>query len=162
MVTKLDPIVNKIGKFILAIIPAIGCVMLVVSLTHVFCRYVLGSSLTWSEEFLKITLVWFCMLSATVISQSREHIGIVIFKEMMPKKIQKMCEYFSQFLMLAASILVCIVGIVLLIKTAGQTTPALRWPIGIGYSAVPISFGLMAFYEVRNLWADIKSKKAEA
>ena len=31
-----------------------------------------------------------------------------------------------------------------------------------GYSAVPISFGLMAFYEVRNLWADIKSKKAEA
>ena len=71
MLAALDKLIKAVYKVVLAAIIAIGLVMLVVAWAHVFCRYVLNDSLTWSEELLKILLVWFCLLSTTMLTCSR-------------------------------------------------------------------------------------------
>jgi len=60
--------------------------MLIVAWVHVIRRDVFNNSLTWSEEFLRFSLVWFALLSASIIHKKRGHLGIVTFREMMPKK----------------------------------------------------------------------------
>jgi len=157
METKLDGVIKSISKAVLAALIAIGGVMLVVTWIHVFCRYFLGSALTWSEEFLKISLVWFGLLSVSMIAQERAHISVVIFKDHMPKKLAQACGIVSEILLLIASAAVFAIGVWLVYKTRSQLTPALRWPIGIGYSAIPFSFLLMTFYEMRNLVVDFKA-----
>ena len=59
MLSILDRMIGKLTKIVLMTLIALGIVMLVVAWAHVFYRYVLNSSLTWSEELLKILLVWF-------------------------------------------------------------------------------------------------------
>lgn len=154
MLTALDKLIKVTYKIVLASVIAIGLVMLVVAWAHVFCRYVLNDSLTWSEELLKILLVWFCLLSTTIIAVQREHVSIVVFKEMMPKKVNLSLTFISQVLMLAASIIVLIIGIDFVLVAGSRMTPALRIPYRYTYSAIPVAFAILTLYELRNTIAD--------
>jgi TRAP-type C4-dicarboxylate transport system permease small subunit len=58
--------------------------MLCVAWAHVFCRYVLGSALFWSEEMLRFSLVWFALLSASLIFRQKRHLGIILLVEKFP------------------------------------------------------------------------------
>lgn len=150
MFNVIDKIINRISKVSLAIVVGLGLTMLFIMLIAVFSRYVLQSSLLWGEEILKMMLIWFGLLSVGIIAHQREHIGVVIFKEHMPYKVQIICGMVSQILMLIASIVLVFIGIWLVQKSGNQLTPALRIPYGIGYLGIPVSFALMTIYELRN------------
>lgn len=154
MLAALDKLIKAVYKVVLAAIIAIGLVMLVVAWAHVFCRYVLNDSLTWSEELLKILLVWFCLLSTTIIAVQREHVSIVVFKEMMPKNVNHTLTMVSQVLMLVASVIVLIIGIDFVLVAGSRMTPALRIPYRYTYSAIPVAFAILTLYELRNTIAD--------
>ena len=154
MLAALDKLIKAVYKVVLAAIIAIGLVMLVVAWAHVFCRYVLNDSLTWSEELLKILLVWFCLLSTTIIAVQREHVSIVVFKEMMPKNVNHTLTMVSQVLMLAASVIVLLIGIDFVLVAGSRMTPALRIPYRYTYSAIPVAFAVLTLYELRNTIAD--------
>ena len=154
MLAALDKLIKAVYKVVLAAIIAIGLVMLVVAWAHVFCRYVLNDSLTWSEELLKILLVWFCLLSTTIIAVQREHVSIVVFKEMMPKKVNHSLGFVTQVLMLIASIIVMIIGIDFVMIAGSRMTPALRIPYRYKFSAIPVAFAILSLYEFRNTVAD--------
>lgn len=154
MLAALDKLIKAVYKIVLAAIMAIGLVMLVVAWAHVFCRYVLNDSLTWSEELLKILLVWFCLLSTTIIAVQREHVSIVVFKEMMPKKVNHTLTFVSQVLMLVASVVVLVIGIDFVLVAGSRMTPALRLPYRYTFSAIPVSFAILTLYELRNTIAD--------
>ncbi len=154
MLAALDKLIKAVYKVVLAAIIVIGLVMLVVAWAHVFCRYVLNDSLTWSEELLKILLVWFCLLSTTVISVQREHVSIVVFKQMMPLKVNHTLTFIAQVLMLVASVIVLFIGIDFVIVAGSRMTPALRIPYRYTYSAIPVAFAILSLYEFRNTVAD--------
>lgn len=150
-----DKIIRGICNVVLAVVMVIGFTMLGVSWAHVFFRYVMNDSLTWSEELLKILIVWFCLLSATFISVRREHIGIVIFKQLFPKKLEKFCDLFVSFMMFAATVFMCYYGWTLCQQLQGRRFPALKILRAWGYSALWVSFGIMAIYELRNFLVDV-------
>lgn len=162
MLAVMDRIVAKLSKAALGAIIVLGMVMLFITLLSVFCRYVLSQSLTWGEESLKMLLGWFGLLSVSVISQRREHIGIIIVKERLPKKMQKGCELFTQILLVVAVAVMLIVGVILVYNTRGQQTPALRAPIALNYGAIPVAFAFMTFYEIRNLVYEIMRLRGKA
>lgn len=154
MLSILDRMIGKLTKIVLMTLIALGIVMLVVAWAHVFYRYVLNSSLTWSEELLKILLVWFCLLSTTIIAVHREHVSIVIFKEMMPKKINHALTLLAQIFMFLASGLVFAIGINFVIEAGSRSTPALGCPYAVAYAAIPVAFAILTLYEFRNTAAD--------
>lgn len=154
MLAALDKLIKAVYKVVLAAIIAIGIVMLVIAWAHVFYRYVLNDSLTWSEELLKILLVWFCLLSTTVIAVQREHVSIVVFKQMMPLKVNHALTFIAQVLMLIASIIVLFIGIDFVMVAGSRMTPALRIPYRYTFSAIPVAFAILTLYEFRNTVAD--------
>lgn len=154
MLAALDKLIKAVYKVVLDAIIAIGLVMLVVAWAHVFYRYVLNDSLTWSEELLKILLVWFCLLSTTVIAVQREHVSIVVFKQMMPLKVNHALTFIAQVLMLIASIIVLFIGIDFVMVAGSRMTPALRIPYRYTFSAIPVAFAILTLYEFRNTVAD--------
>lgn len=88
MVEKIDKALEVVFKIMKVLLILVLVSMIVILMAHIIFRYVLNNSLTWSEELLKIMLVWFGMMSVAVLAARREHVAIVVFKEHMPKKVQ--------------------------------------------------------------------------
>lgn len=154
MLDKLDKGIRIFYRLLLYFLVALILTMLVVCWAHVFFRYVLNDSLTWSEEFMRILLVWFCMLSASVLAIRREHVSIVVFKDMMPKRVSAGLTRFTQILTFAASVLVFVLGIKMVISAGARTTPAMHMPYSWAYAAIPVAFAVISIYELRNVIAD--------
>ena len=158
MVEKIDKILGWVFNLLKTLLIVLLVGMVGILIAHIWRRYVVNNSLTWSEELLKILLVWFGMLSVAVLAARREHVAIVIFKSKMPKAVANACTIITQVLTFA----ICVIGIVLGIKyckTAGyRLTPALRIPYGWAYSSIPVSFFFVALFELRNLIVDITGK----
>ena len=112
--------------------------MVVILMAHIVFRYVLNNSLTWSEELLKIMLVWFGMMSVAVLAARREHVAIVVFKEHMPKKVQNFLTKLTQFIIVCICILMVVIGIQYCMKAGFRLTPALRIPYAWAYAAIPL------------------------
>lgn len=152
---------NILEKVTLYAAMTICSAMLIIAWVHVIRRYVFNNSLTWSEEFLRFSLVWFALLSASIIHKKRGHLGIVTFREMMPKKIQKFFERSIPYLALVATLLTAIYGVDLMIRVQGQFSPALRIPVALPYAAIPVSFFLMSIYGVAHIIEDFKAASKE-
>lgn len=143
---NLKKISDRIEKVTLSVCMIICIAMVVVAFAHVIWRYVFNSALTWSEEFLRFTLVWFALLSASIIQKRRGHIGIVIFRDRMPKNVQRIIIRLLTYVEMVATIAGTVIGLMLIMKVQGQTTPALRLPFAVPYASIPVSFFLMTFY----------------
>jgi TRAP-type C4-dicarboxylate transport system permease small subunit len=150
MLERLDAVLRTINRIVLQIIVLIGCCMLIIAWAHIFFRYVLNNSLSWSEELLKILLVWFCMLSTSIIAIRREHVSIVIFKQQFPKRVENMFDLVMQFITFAVSVVVCVIGVRMIIAAGARRTPALRLPYAAMYASVCVSFAVLSIYELRN------------
>lgn len=154
MLDKLDKSIRIFNKLLIYFLAVLIITMLAVCWAHVFYRYVLNNSLTWSEEFMRILLVWFCMLSASILAIRREHVSIVVFKNMMPKKVNNGLTRFTQILTFVASVIVFFLGIQLVISAGVRTTPAMHMPYSWTYAAIPVAFAIISIYELRNILAD--------
>lgn len=159
MLSHMDKIINKLKPVLTTIMTTIGIIMLIIAWVSVFSRYVLNHSLTWSEELQKILLVWFCLLSTSVISLNREHMGIVIFKDMLPLKVKRIVSLISQVVVAVICVVVVGIGIEMIIMAGSRLIPALQIPYTWSYSAVPVSFIIIAFYEIRNTIYDFANYK---
>lgn len=58
MVEKIDKALEVVFKIMKVLLILVLVSMVVILMAHIVFRYVLNNSLTWSEELLKIMLVW--------------------------------------------------------------------------------------------------------
>lgn len=133
--------------------------MLIVAWLHVVRRYVFNNALTWSEEFLRFSLVWFSLLSASIIQKRKGHLGIIIFRERMPKAIKNICEKSIPFLIVTTTLITSIYGVILVMNVQGRLTPALRIPLALPYASMPVTFFLMTLYGIHHILEDLKEIK---
>ena len=158
MVETMDKIVGVLYKIIRVALCVILLAMIGILMAHIISRYILNSSLTWSEELLKILLVWFGMMSVSVLAARREHVSIVIFKEHMPKKVADILTKVTQILTVAICIVVIYAGMRYVLLAGHRPTPALRLPYRYAYAAIPVSFCFVTIFELRNLLVELTGK----
>jgi TRAP-type C4-dicarboxylate transport system permease small subunit len=154
--TRLEKCCDRLEKYTLNITMAICAVMLVVAWLHVTRRYVFNSALTWSEEFLRFTIVWYALLSASILHKRNGHLGITIIREAMPKGVQKFLKSIVIYLGTLTVALVTVFGFVLVSQTWAQITPALGISVALPYAAIPVSFLLMTVYGIVHIIRDVK------
>lgn len=158
MIEAMDKFVKASFKVLRAVLCVVLLGMVAILIAHIFCRYILNNSLTWSEELLKILLVWFGMLSVSLLAIRREHVAIVVFKEHMPKKVSAVLSKVTQVLTLIICVVVIYVGVQYVLAAGYRPTPALGLPYGYAYAAIPVSFFFVTIYEFRNLLVDLTGK----
>ncbi|MFQ9715780.1 MAG: TRAP transporter small permease [Blautia sp.] len=158
MIEAMDKFIGASFKVLRLLLSVVLLGMVAILMAHIFCRYILNNSLTWSEELLKILLVWFGMLSVSLLAIRREHVAIVVFKEHMPGKLADFFSKVTQVLTVVICLAVMYVGIQYVLEAGYRPTPALRLPYGYAYAAIPISFFFVTIYEFRNLLVDLTGK----
>ena len=158
MVEKIDKALEVVFKIMKVLLILVLVSMVVILMAHIVFRYVINNSLTWSEELLKIMLVWFGMMSVAVLAARREHVAIVVFKEHMPKKVQNFLTKLTQFIIVGICILMVVIGIQYCMKAGFRLTPALRIPYAWAYAAIPVAFVPVTLFELRNFIRDFTGK----
>lgn len=158
MIDKIDKALKTVFEIMKVLLIIILVSMVAILMAHIFFRYVLNNSLTWSEELLKIMLVWFGMMSVAVLAARREHVAIVVFKEHMPKKVQNFLSKLTQLIIVGICVLMVVIGVQYCMKAGFRLTPALRIPYTWAYAAIPVSFLPVMLFELRNFIVDFTGK----
>jgi TRAP-type transport system small permease protein len=154
---KCVDILNKALKWIIIFILA---EMTVVVFLQIFFRYVIKSSLPWSEEFARYSLIWLVMLSAGPGFEYKEHIGLDILVDILKGFKQKIVKLSSYIIVGLFDISIIIWGFKVVDKVKFQISPAMRVPMKWFYLAVPVG-GLIILIEIIKSSMDLFFKEGE-
>jgi len=141
----------EIEEFLLAVILF---AMLAICSAQVFWRYILRSSLGWSEELARYLFVWLIWLGAAYAAKKGRHLRITFVKEMVPQKYRHIFDTFAMLMMAVFAGVVGFVSIDLIqrVHATNQLSPAMLLPMWIPYIAVPLGLWLIVFRSIQNIY----------
>ncbi len=58
--------------------------LILISVTQIFMRNVLGSGLLWAESYMRVVVLWLALIGAMIASRQTEHINIDVFSKKLP------------------------------------------------------------------------------
>ncbi|WP_112323737.1 TRAP transporter small permease [Oceanibium sediminis] len=123
--------------------------VVVIAAVQVFFRYVVGASLSWSEEALRYTMIWISSLGAGLAYSRGEMIGMNLLVNNLPRPLSLAVQVAGRLLVLAAMGFVMYYGWQFAVKTAAGRAVALPvtmfWlHVSIAVSALLISIHVLA------------------
>ena len=133
--------------------------MIVIVLAQVVSRYVLSSSIPWSEELARYLMVALVYLTAGVVLKRNGHISVTYFRDKMPPGLRKWVVCGTYLLVSAFSALISWEGFRLITLLMSQTSPAMGIPMGIAYASVPLGSFLLCLQSVSLLMDEFLNKE---
>lgn len=121
---------------ILLIYPITFCLifLIIVTGTNVFCRFILGFSLAWAEEFSRFIFIWASFLGASIAFLKNEHLGVDLFLKKFNIKIRKTIFFIGgNIISMVFIVLLLIKGVALVKSTISQYSPAMGLSMGWVY-----------------------------
>lgn len=121
--------------------------MTIIVSTQVFCRFVLGFSISWAEEVALILVIWFSMISMAIGVKLRLHIYIELFTMKFSEKIKKnvILKITDAATLIFGGVMVYY-GILLVQNGMTSTLPGIGLTSSTEYIFVPIA-GAMIVYD---------------
>lgn len=154
MFSRLSHLLNRISEVVCC---GVLLAMTLVVVLQVVCRYLLGASLTWSEEFARYSLVWITFLGGSIALKKRAHMGIHSLVETLPPKAQPLVEALTLTGILGFLCIATLKGFQLALFNMAQYSPAMGISMGIVYFAVPSGSILMLVHVTVQLTAAVRS-----
>jgi len=113
---------------------------------QIFARFVLNSSIVWSEEFARYALVWSVMIGAAVAYRRGEHIAVTSLAERLPSVGLKTLSVFVHSIVAAFSVLLLYQSAMLTLRTFARNQLSIAMQIDMGwiYLALPFGSALLA------------------
>lgn len=140
--------------------------MTIFIIVQVFMRYVLQMSLTWSEEFIRWTFVWFIWIGISYGFKVRKHVSIPMIVDLLPQTSRRAISAFGHIVMTLFFILLFYYGYKQAISPLimRRTAITLYWPFTEMrvsslwlYASMPLGALLSAFRLTQNAIQDVKS-----
>ena len=137
LLRKLVSAVEWLSVLLLVLMVALVCV-------GVFCRYVLGASLVWYDEFASYLLVWLTFYGTVAASYRRRHIGFEVIVDKFDAGTRRRVDAVSEGFVLAFQFVLLYYGWELVQKMGDERAVSLPWvKMGWIYSVLPISGACM-------------------
>lgn len=149
MKTRID---QWLGIFLVALM----ILMTLDVLWGVFTRYVMGSQASWTEELARFLLIWIGTLGAAYASGQKMHLAIDLLSPSLNESNRKRLGALIAVLILIFVIAVMIIGGIRLIYITfhlDQTSAAMKLPMGLVYSVIPLSGVFIVYYKLSELLA---------
>ncbi len=127
------------------IIAVLMCLMVLMVAVQVLSRYVVHTSISYTEEIVRYFFVWATFLGASAATYKKKHLSVAAAFKIVPARMVKLIKYSTGIAALIFSSLLTLYGLKIVhlqIKT-GQTTAALGFPMWIIGLAVPVCSILM-------------------
>jgi len=144
---QVDSILEKVLVVIMS-------TMVINVLWQVFSRYILANPSSFTDELARYLMIWVGVLGAAYVAGKGNHVAITYFSEKFNSDNQKKVQAFINLSILAFAILGMLIGgvrLVYITMVLEQLSPALKIPLGVVYSVIPISGILIIFYKVLDL-----------
>ncbi len=135
-----DTIISAILIFIIAAMTALVTYQVV-------SRYLFNSPSAISEVLSRYGFIWLILIGSAYVFGLREHMAITYVKHKFSEKVQIYIEMFTEFSTAIFALLIMIIGgYSSAVRQMWQLDSALQIPMGVIYSAIPFSGGLIIFY----------------
>lgn len=156
---------ENLEKYFLGIVVATIAILIVV---QVFMRYVMGNSLSWSEELVRWMFVWFIWIGVSYGFKARKHIAITVVPNAMSPVAQRYIGILVSVLMIVFFLWLAWLGYKqcsspLMLR---QRSPVLEFPFSGDrvtvfwlYASLPIGSALTVLRLVQNLIFDLREVK---
>lgn len=148
---------KKLDKYMIKTEYILFCILLTVMTVVVFLqvifRYVLRSSLPWSEELSRDCLIFVTFIGVSAGLKAGTHTSIDFLVTVLPPKTEYWVRAIGHVITLVLSVAFFVTSADLTLKIfgSGQWTQALRIPTWISYSALPIGFAGGVIRSIQNL-----------
>lgn len=96
---------------------------------QVWFRYVAGNSLVWSEEMMRLTMIWIVMLGAGLAYSRRQFLGMRFLVDALPAPLRRACDLISAAAMLGFWGTIAWYGWKFAVKTQLQLSPTLGFSL---------------------------------
>lgn len=124
----------------------IALIMVVSLLLGVFYRYVLDDSLVWSNEIASLGFTWTIFLFASALVRDNAHVRVTLLIDALPPLVTELIERSVMLLIVGFGLLMIWTGWDFAVFTAGQVSPAVRYPAWLENAAVPVCGVLVSFH----------------
>ncbi|MHA7925148.1 MAG: TRAP transporter small permease [Marinobacter sp.] len=141
---------DKFGQGLAFGSQAVGAVTALVMigslLLGVFYRYVLGDALVWSDEVAALAFTWTVFLFASALVRSGGHVRVTLLVNALPPLLGEFVERGIMVLIIGFGLVMFWNGWNFAEFTAGQVSPAIRYPVWIKNAAVPVGGVLISIH----------------
>jgi TRAP-type C4-dicarboxylate transport system permease small subunit len=104
--------------------------------------------ITWTEELARYLMIWASLLAVSCGVYYREHIGLMLLLESLPRRLQQALRLVLDLIGLAFFVLLTWYGAHLTRDGASQYATIFNMTMTLPYAAVPVSAGLAALQMV--------------
>jgi TRAP-type C4-dicarboxylate transport system permease small subunit len=129
------------------IVVILVAVMVATMFLQVFCRFVLGDPLSWSEELARYLFVWVSFLGAAVAYRRGSHIVVETILVLMPRRVQIVLGWVADAFVVVALLALLVHGIDIVEATGNVEATMLQIPMSWVYASVPVSAAVMLGYQ---------------
>jgi TRAP-type C4-dicarboxylate transport system permease small subunit len=120
---------------------------------QVFFRFVLNSSITWSEEAVQFLLLWSVMLGSAVASDRQAHIALDPLRERFGPKGFRILQIVAGTCTLALCGILVFYAIRFIQRVGAMTASATDLPMSYVYAAMPVGALLIGFFTLIHMIA---------
>lgn len=136
-------------------------VMVVVVFLQVIFRFVLHSSLPWSEELARYLMVWISFLGASIGVKRKSHIGVEFLVSLLPPRWKKRAALFVSAVSCVFFGYLVVYGERILQTVGSQLSPAMEVSMAIPYGSILTGGALMFLYAFFQMIEIIGGKEVE-
>jgi TRAP-type C4-dicarboxylate transport system permease small subunit len=125
---------------------------------QIIMRYVVGESLTWSEELARYCFIWATYIGVSYAVKMGAHIRVDAVTNMLPASTRRYVNLFSYVMFIVFAALVMKEGYALTAKifSFGQKSSALGLPMGYVYMAPAVGFALVIFRILQKMVEEVR------
>ena len=143
--TKLDKTAYYLNWFVERVCALLVAAMVLTIWFEVLERYFLKLGMTWTEELSRYIMIWAALLAVSCGAYYREHIGLALLRQMLPKKAGNILVYTLDLISIGFFCFLAYYGIFTTEAGASQFATIFGMTMVIPFAAVPISSSLTAF-----------------
>jgi TRAP-type C4-dicarboxylate transport system permease small subunit len=149
---KLTRFCDWINKTIVSFTSLLLFLMLLLSVTSIFFRYVLENALTWTSDILIPAFVWMALLGISVAARSSSHVIIDSFIKLLREKSRKQIAVATRLIIACFCGFLVIEGIKVALAATNSRWGVLQLPSAYIYVAFPIAFFLIFLYVIDDIF----------
>ncbi|MCG5102201.1 TRAP transporter small permease [Oceanobacillus alkalisoli] len=128
---------------------------------QVVMRYVLGSSLTWSEEIARYAFIWLIYIGVSYGVKKNRHLGVDAITMLFEKRGKLIIGLIANASFLIFSIVMTYYGFDIVLRVTRESA-ALQIPLSFVYAAPVVGMSLASIRLVQNMIAEVKELKGLA
>ena len=143
----MEDFLNRLSRLIVRLSAAAGCFFLLVNIADItvgiVARQVTGTSLVWTEELARFSMVGFVLIGAAAAFAAGDNMSIDFVVNGLSPRWRALCRFISFVIEAAVLVVLIVYGVQNVMGGWTMRTMALQIPRAVPLMAVPVGMGML-------------------